>query len=134
MISVVISTHNRAERLKKAVDSVINQTYPDWELIVVDDASTDNTAEVMAEYLRKGSKVYVEGKLSTRKYQAQDGSDRYATEVVLRPFNGTLTLLDARQDGGGEREPERNQASTASGSDYGANTGGHSDLDDEIPF
>jgi single-strand DNA-binding protein len=60
-------------------------------------------AKVAEQYLRKGSKVYIEGQLETRKWQDQAGADKYTTEIVLRPFNGALTLLD----GPGENNPER---------------------------
>ncbi len=58
---------------------------------------------IAEQYLRKGSKVYIEGQLETRKWQDQSGADRYSTEVVLRPYRGELTLLDGRGEGGGER-------------------------------
>lgn len=69
-------------------------------------------AEIVKQYLRKGSKVYVEGKLRTRKYQAQDGSDRYATEVVV-DMNGTMQMLDSRQ-GGGSSVPFDDEPASAS--------------------
>ena len=93
-------------------------------------------ARIAEQYLRKGSKVYIEGQLETRKWQDQSGQDRYTTEVVLRPYRGELTLLDSRGEGaGGGGGYER-------GDDYGGGTrapaggmgGGRSDLDDEIPF
>jgi single-strand DNA-binding protein len=58
-------------------------------------------AKVAEQYLRKGSKVYLEGQLETRKWQDQSGADRYSTEVVLRPYTGSLTMLDGRSDSGG---------------------------------
>jgi single-strand DNA-binding protein len=87
--------------------------------------------------LKKGSKVYLEGQLQTRKWQDQSGQDRYSTEVVLQQFRGELTLLDSRQGaGGGDREP-----AGASAGDFGRSGplggGGRSfdkELDDEIPF
>jgi single-strand DNA-binding protein len=57
-------------------------------------------AEIVGQYLKKGSKVYVEGQLQTRKWQGQDGQDRYTTEVVVRGFNGTMQMLDGRSGGG----------------------------------
>ncbi|MFV0409356.1 MAG: single-stranded DNA-binding protein [Paracoccus sp. (in: a-proteobacteria)] len=98
-------------------------------------------ARVAEQYLRKGSKVYIEGQLETRKWQDQSGQDRYTTEVVLRPYRSELTLLDGRGEGGGSR-------GGASGGGYGdssgygnapsggGNQGGGSrpDFDDEIPF
>jgi single-strand DNA-binding protein len=61
----------------------------------------DNLVTIAERYLRKGSKVYLEGQLETRKYQDKDGVEKYSTEVVLRPFRGELTLLDGRGEGGG---------------------------------
>jgi single-strand DNA-binding protein len=74
----------------------------------------DALVKVAEQYLRKGSKVYLEGQLETRKWQDQSGADRYSTEVVLRPFNSTLTLLDGKpagddtppRDYADERKPE----------------------------
>ena len=95
--------------------------------------------EIAGEYLRKGSKVYIEGRLQTRKWQDKDGQDRYSTEVVLQGFNSALTMLD-RAGGGG---------AGADNSDFGsagptasrerkpamAGAGGkRDDMDDEIPF
>lgn len=87
----------------------------------------DGLAGVAERYLRKGSKVYVEGQLRTRKWQHQDGSDRYSTEVVLQGPRAVLTMLDAPQgDGRGER---RKGYDDNSGGSWGSD-----DLDDEIPF
>lgn len=68
-------------------------------------------AKVAQQYLRKGSKVYLEGQLETRKWQDQSGNDRYSTEVVLRPFRGELTMLDGPKDQGtqqGRHGPQEN--------------------------
>ena len=109
--------------------------------------------KIAEQYLRKGSKVYIEGALETRKWQDQSGADRYSTEVVLRPFRGELTLLDGR-DGGGSSGGgyEDRGGSQGGGYDYeGGSQGGSSsrggssrpqqggggrsnDFDDEIPF
>jgi single-strand DNA-binding protein len=83
-------------------------------------------ARIAEQYLRKGSKVYIEGKLETRKWQDQSGQDRYSTEVVLRPYAGELTFLDARE---GNAQPDQ-----PAGTAYGGTTGGTPDMDDEIPF
>lgn len=94
---------------------------------------------IAEKYLRKGSKVYVEGQLETRKLQDQSGQDRYTTEIVLRPYNGTLTLLDGRRDGegggssGGDRGGEYG-GGAGGGSGYGAGGRPGGDIDDEIPF
>ncbi|MAG00468.1 MAG: single-stranded DNA-binding protein [Acidiferrobacteraceae bacterium] len=90
-------------------------------------------AEIVAEYLKKGSQVYIEGRLQTRKWQDKSGQDRYTTEVVVDGFNGTMQMLDSR--GGG-------RASQPSGGDYGGSSeppsgqpgGGLGDPDDDIPF
>ena len=95
-------------------------------------------AEVAGQYLRKGSKVYIEGKLQTRKWQDQNGNDRYSTEVVLQGFDGTLTMLDSPGGGGGAGRSQ-------GGGNLGAPSGGprqldgppqdfNQDFDDEIPF
>jgi single-strand DNA-binding protein len=110
----------------------------------------ENLGKVAEQYLKKGSKVYVEGRLETRKWQDQSGADRYSTEVVLRQYGGELTLLDGRDGGGsggggggGGREMGYDQ-----GGGYGGGPGGgggsrapagggggrRSDMDDEIPF
>ncbi len=59
-------------------------------------------AEIAGEYLRKGAKVYIEGKLHTRKWQDKSGQDKYTTEVVVDSFSGTMKMLDSRNDGGGQ--------------------------------
>ena len=71
----------------------------EWVSIVV---FNDNLVRVVEQYTRKGSKLYVEGQLQTRKYQAKDGSDRYSTEVVLQGFNSQIVLLDAPKGGSGD--------------------------------
>ena len=71
----------------------------EWHTVVI---FNENLARVAEQYLRKGSKVYVEGQLRTRKWQDRDGNDRYTTEVVIGRFNGTLVLLDGRGEGGGD--------------------------------
>jgi single-strand DNA-binding protein len=92
---------------------------------------SDPLVRVAEQYLRKGSKVYIEGQLETRKWQDQSGQDRYTTEVVLRPYRSELTMLDGRD--GGQSMP-----STGSGIDdrsSGPSAAGFSnDLDDDIPF
>lgn len=87
----------------------------------------DGLVGVAERFLRKGSKVYVEGALQTRKWSDKDGNDRYTTEVVLRPFGGVLVLLDKPQ--GGERSGVSDDDFNR---DYGAPAGGG--LDDEIDF
>lgn len=106
-------------------------------------------AKIAEQYLRKGSTVYIEGQLETRKWQDQSGADRYSTEVVLRPFTGNLTLLGGREGGGGgggfdDRSggygddrgypDERGGGSGFGGGRSGGGAPSRSDLDDEIPF
>ena len=102
----------------------------EWHRVVV----WGKLAEIAEKYLAKGSKVYLEGKLQTRKWQDQNGSDRYTTEVVLQGYNAQLTMLDSAQkrDTGGNRDDDFDSGSQGSG---GPGPGGFgSDLDDEIPF
>jgi len=70
----------------------------EWHTVAI---FTEGLVGIAQQYLRKGSKVYIEGKLQTRKWQDQSGADRYSTEVVLQGFGGTLTMLDGKQDGAG---------------------------------
>ncbi len=106
----------------------------EWHSVAI---FSEPLARVAEQYLRKGSKVYIEGQLETRKWQDQSGQDRYSTEVVLRPYRSELTILDSRgggDGGGGGGYDDR-------GDSYGGSGGGNSgpapasqDLDDEIPF
>jgi single-strand DNA-binding protein len=94
--------------------------------------------EIAGQYLRKGSKVYIEGKLRTRKWQGQDGQDRYSTEVVV-DVNGSMQMLDSRgaPAGGGESDYVRSSASPASGQDPRPAGGSQpiaDEFDDDIPF
>ena len=103
----------------------------DWHTIVVTNEALANVAE---RFLRKGSKVYVEGQLRTRKWQDPQGVDKYATEVVVGAFNSVLTLLDKR-----EGDPGRHDYSGHSNAPGGFGGGGSSggfgdDLDDDVPF
>jgi single-strand DNA-binding protein len=89
-----------------------------------------NLAEVAEKYLRKGSKVYVEGSLQTRKWTDKDGAEKYSTEVVLQNFRGELTMLDTRGgEGGGSAMSRNSPAAAESPSNFD-----RSELDDEIPF
>ncbi len=105
----------------------------EWHRVVI---FNEGLCRIAEQYLKKGSKVYLEGQLQTRKWQDQSGQDRYSTEVVLQGFNSQLTMLDGRQGGGEGRD-----SSSGSGSDdFGRSSalgGGRSfdkELDDEIPF
>ncbi|MAN15579.1 MAG: single-stranded DNA-binding protein [Dinoroseobacter sp.] len=97
----------------------------------------EGLVRVAEQYLRKGSKVYIEGQLQTRKWQDQSGADRYSTEVVLQGFGGTLVMLDGRGDGGGGGGGGGSQGGYGDdrgGGDQGGGYGGGKDMDDEIPF
>ena len=85
----------------------------------------EGLVKVAEQYLRKGSKVYIEGQLETRKWQDQSGADRYSTEIVLRPFNSALVLLDKRDSDGGSREDQGDGYEQPPQRD---------DLDQDIPF
>ena len=94
---------------------------------------SEGLGRVAEQYLKKGSKVYIEGQLETRKWQDQSGNDRYSTEVVLRGFGSTLVMLDGRSGGGSfDRDSNRDGGGM---SDRGGSSGGQSyEMDDDIPF
>ena len=94
----------------------------EWHTVKVFSEGLANVAE---RFLRKGSKVYIEGALQTRKWQDQDGKDRYSTEIVLQGFNSTLTMLDGRGEGGGASEGGR--GASRGGNDFGGGGGGYGD-------
>ncbi|MAR19100.1 single-stranded DNA-binding protein [Paracoccaceae bacterium] len=93
---------------------------------------SEGLVKVCEQYLKKGSKVFVEGSLQTRKWQDQSGADRYSTEVVLQGFGGTLTMLDGRNNSNEEfnKSPDTFTPNSNENS-LSANT---NDIDDEIPF
>ncbi len=123
----------------------------EWHSVAI---FSEPLARVAEQYLKKGSKVYIEGQLETRKWQDQSGQDRYSTEVVLRPYTSTLTMLDGRGDGGGmggggggydqsgggydQGGGGYEQGGGFGGGSQGGQGGGQStpssDIDDEIPF
>ena len=102
----------------------------EWHSVAI---FSEGLVRVAEQYLRKGSKIYVEGQLETRKWQDKDGNDRYTTEVVLRNFNSSLVMLDGRSGGsGGERSIDRDGGGM---SERGGSSGGPSyEMDDDIPF
>ena len=100
----------------------------EWHRVVIFD---ERLGEVAQKYLHKGSKVYLEGQIQTRKWTDQQGQDRYTTEVVLGRFRGVLTMLDSRGDGGGGGG---GYESSGGGVQGGGSSSGGGDLDDEIPF
>ena len=101
----------------------------EWHSVAIFNEALGRIAE---QYLRKGSTVYIEGQLETRKWQDQQGQDRYSTEVVLRPYGGNLTLLGGRGDGGSGGGAGGGYDDRSSGGS--SNQGGGSNIDDEIPF
>ncbi|PTX54277.1 single-strand binding protein [Litoreibacter ponti] len=117
----------------------------EWHSVAI---FSEPLARVAEQYLKKGSKVYIEGQLETRKWQDQSGQDRYSTEVVLRPYTSTLTMLDGRGEGGGGGGDSYGggggggyDSGPSGGGGYGGGSGGggsqpgpSSDIDDEIPF
>ena len=102
----------------------------EWHRVVI---FNERLGEVAQKYLRKGSKVYLEGQLQTRKWQDQSGQDRYSTEVVLQRYRGELTMLDSRGEGVGSSEMAGG-IDEFGGSGVSGGPGGGADLDDEIPF
>jgi single-strand DNA-binding protein len=101
----------------------------EWHRVVI---FNDRLVDIAEKYLRKGSKVYLEGALQTRKWTDKDGAEKYSTEVVLQQYRGELTMLDARGEGGGGGGFESETGGGRSGPARGGPKGG--DLDDEIPF
>ncbi|MDP2129779.1 MAG: single-stranded DNA-binding protein [Erythrobacter sp.] len=127
----------------------------EWHTVAI---FSEGLVGVVERYLKKGSKVFVEGKLQTRKWQDQSGQDRYSTEIVIQGLGGTLTMLDGAQGGGGgggrsggsaggygggaaaggsSGDWDQSGGSAGGGSSGGAgggSGGGYDDLDDDIPF
>jgi single-strand DNA-binding protein len=94
----------------------------EWHRVVI---FNENLAKVAEQYLRKGSKVYLEGQLATRKWTDKDGQEKYSTEIVLNRFRGELVMLDPRGEGGGAR---------VSGASDAPQSFDRGEMDDEIPF
>lgn len=127
------------------------QERTEWHTVAI---FSEGLVGVAERFLRKGSKVFIEGKLQTRKWQDQSGNDRYSTEIVLRGFDGTLTMLDGpggqgggqggggqsggwNSGGGGQGGGQNGGWNQGGGSSGGSPSGGGSnydDLDDDIPF
>ena len=125
------------------------QERTEWHRVVI---FNENLGKVAKQYLRKGSKVYLEGQLQTRKWQDNNGQDKYSTEVVLQRFRGELVLLDSRGGGGGGGgggDDYGDSFGGGSGGGFGSGSGGFgggsrqqsrpapafdSDLDDDVPF
>jgi len=118
------------------------QERTEWHQVVI---FNENLGRVAKSYLRKGSKVYLEGQLQTRKWTDNNGNDRYSTEIVLQKFRGELVLLDSRDGGGGGGRGDYADQDFGSGGFSGGSGGGSrpqskpqpafdSDLDDDVPF
>ena len=113
----------------------------EWHRVVI---FSEGLAKIAEQYLRKGSKIYLEGQLQTRKWQDQSGQDRYSTEVVLQGFNSTLTMLDGRSGGDGGGSMGGGGGAMGGGGSMGGGGGGRpsqpaddfggGDFDDEVPF
>lgn len=114
----------------------------EWHRVVI---FNEQLAKVAEQYLKKGAKVYIEGQLQTRKWQDQNGQDKYTTEIVLQRFRGELQMLDSRSEGQGQGNYGGGQQRVSNDSGYsgGGNQGGQPssgggdfsrDMDDEIPF
>jgi single-strand DNA-binding protein len=137
------------------------QERTEWHTVAI---FSEGLVNVVENYVKKGSKVFIEGQLQTRKWQDQQGNDRYSTEVVLRGYNGTLTMLDGAGGGGGRSGGGGNygggsgggyaggqqggsgggwnqggggpggDGGGSGGGSQGGGSGGYDDLDDDIPF
>lgn len=123
----------------------------EWHRVVI---FNEGLCKIAENYLKKGSKIYIEGQLQTRKWTDQSGQDKYSTEVVLQGFNGNLTMLDGRNEGGGGGGGRVGSDYGGGGGDFGGGSssgggrggsggggfggggggGGSRDLDDDIPF
>ena len=123
----------------------------EWHTVVV---FNEGLCKVVEQYVKKGAKLYIEGALQTRKWQDQNGNDRYSTEIVLQGFNSTLTMLDGRGEGGGRGQGggyddydqgggydggRGNAPARSSGSNQGSRSNAPApsfsrDMDDDIPF
>ncbi|NBP74288.1 MAG: single-stranded DNA-binding protein [Alphaproteobacteria bacterium] len=106
----------------------------EWHRVVVFD---QKLIEVAEKYLNKGSKIFIEGQLQTRKWTDQSGQEKYTTEVVLQRFRGEMVMLDTRsggQGGGYDSAPDYSGGQPAMAAGGGGGIGGGDDLDDEIPF
>ena len=121
------------ESWKDASGNKVERT--EWHRVVI---WNEGLGAIAGKYLTKGAKVYVEGKLTTRKWQDQAGNDRYSTEIHITPYNGTITFLESasasreRPNGDDGREPAREPA--AAGGGTGGRFHGGGDLDDEFPL
>jgi single-strand DNA-binding protein len=105
----------------------------EWHRVVI---FNERLVDVVEKYVKKGSKLYVEGALQTRKWTDNTGAEKYTTEVVLQRFRGELTMLDGARGGAGGSSEDAGSGGSSSGGGMGGSrsSGGSHDLDDEIPF
>ncbi len=103
----------------------------EWHRVVI---FNENLAKVAEQYLRKGSKIYLEGQLATRKWTDKDGQEKYTTEVVLNRFRGELVMLEGRGEGSGMGGGMSGGSGRVSGASDAPATFDRSEMDDEIPF
>lgn len=104
----------------------------EWHSVAI---FSEGLTRIAEQYLRKGSKIYIEGQLETRKWQDKNGNDRYSTEVVLRNFNSSMVMLDSRSGGGGGSNDRMSDQGGGGMSEQGASSGGQKyELDDDVPF
>ena len=103
----------------------------EWHRVVI---FNEGLAKIAEQYLRKGSKVYLEGQLQTRKWQDQNGQDKYSTEVVLQGYNGNLTMLDSRQGGGDFAGSSTGSIGSGGVDDSLPPSSQGGDMDGDIPF
>ena len=103
-----------------------------WVPIVI---FSEGLCKVAEQYLKKGSKIYVSGKLAVRKWQDQSGNDRYSTEIVLQGFNSTLTMLDSRSSSEGAGQGDYGASQRGQSQQHSDNSGSfNQDMDDDIPW
>jgi len=117
------------------------QERTEWHRVTI---WNENLVKVVEQYTKKGTKLYVEGQLQTRKWQDKDGHDRYTTEIVLKPYRGQIVLLDGKDDNNSDPSQSTGTSYNKSGGDYASASGGTSayanshqrpfDDDDSVPF
>ena len=124
--SIATSTKYRNKDTQQLEDKT------EWHRVVV---FNDKLADICEKYLRKGSKIYIEGQLQTRKWTDNNGVDKYTTEVVIPNFSGVLTMLDTRSQSSVSEESNNNQLDSAADEAMGGSeTSTAEQLDDDIPF
>ena len=124
--SIATSTKYRNKDTQQLEDKT------EWHRVVV---FNDKLADICEKYLRKGSKIYIEGQLQTRKWTDNNGVDKYTTEVVIPNYSGVLTMLDTRSQSSVSEESNNNQLDSAADEAMGCSeTSTAEQLDDDIPF